>query len=379
MEGSVAFSSYAYRRFLYKMQAGERARIFLNIISNANIYFDRIFYTSGDSVSYGRISELNDPNWNSTKTNDRSKFGYDFKNDTQYNQNLILQIAADDGYPARFSLEILKLQAGTDVPHPLVYSLSPTVVNVNAYCIKFNTLNNRLYIPCRYALYSMTPGGTDIEQICTTPDYMSDIEFDFDETIWACDANNGYVYKVINGTLTQVANTGFYWCTKILRYLDNNFYVLGVNEDNYPTIAQVTSSGQVDIIYTGTSTCDGVSGLELLDDWIYFSEQSRIMRFKPGSSPECVTGDLPGPAAADGSLSEARFENIRDLAIDTSNKVIYALDNGDRSIRTINLQTSTVATLDTSVSYNMYSGAWYNGHLYCISSDSTISKLIITD
>lgn len=379
MEGSIAFTTYAYRRFLYKMQAGECARIFLNIISNANIYFDRIFYTSGDSVSCEGISELNDPNWDSTATIDNSKFGYAFANDTVYNQNLILQIAADDGCPARFSLEVIKTQTGTDNPHPLVYSLYPVVLNVDAYGMRFNDLNNRLYVLYRYILCSMTSGGTDVKQLCTTPDYMRDIDFDLDGNIWACDANNGYVYKVINGTLTQVANTGFSYCTGILRYTDNNFYVLGVNEeDNYPTIAQVTSSGQVDIIYTGTSTCGGVSGLELLDDWIYFSEQTRIMRFKPGSQPECVVGDLSGTAAIDGSFAEAKFANIQDLAIDPDNRIIYVADSDANAIRVVNLQSATVSTLDVTL-LGAISLDWYNGHLYCNSNDQTIYKVILTD
>lgn len=159
------------------------------------------------------------------------------------------------------------------------------------------------------------------------------IAFDTNNNLYCCDGGStGKIYRVISGVLTQVADTGGKWCSGIIFYSDGNFYITVINQSSYLEIWQLTTTGTLTLKYTSEVICNTAYCLAyngVVGDWIYFTLNSQIRRYKPSTNTvEVVVGTQTPPNYQNdvvGTIDATILNNdLYSLCVD-SNGVIYVL------------------------------------------------------
>jgi hypothetical protein len=347
------------RQFKYVLLAGEIIDIILKIISNSYLYIKDNWYTSEDSINYI-----------STRTAlDHSEYAYRYTNDSGYTQNLIVEIGADDGWPAQFDLEVSQNTAGIDISHPLVWGIQP-FASYNMDGFRFRSSDGRLFMTLDTTVTSVDSNGLNPIVEATYPNnetWWADIDFAADGTPWLVDSwNSGKVYKIVAGIIEVVVDTGAYYFDNIVMHTDGNFYALGEDLDYKLAIYQITPAGVATKKYTGVLHGDYGGLASAPDGGIYFTENNALQKLMPNGSIITIITDKFNSAIAGGTLAEACICTVTDITVD-NNGIIYLVNRNFNKLSIIDIPNNLV-TLSINIPNNYcYACRWHNGILYLAS------------
>ena len=104
---------YRVRTFSYNLKSGEQINVILTLLSNADIRF----WDWTSEISCNDIESLpGSINFSNGYENDKSRLGKWFRNDTEYNKDLIITVSSFQWHPARFKLNVEQVVPGVDIP-----------------------------------------------------------------------------------------------------------------------------------------------------------------------------------------------------------------------------------------------------------------------
>jgi hypothetical protein len=372
---------YYIRQYKYSILAGEEIVVELKTISNSNIWIDKYWYTSGDMVTINNSLLPSDTikyNGTQDKSDDNQYERQYYVNNSGFSQNLIIQVGVDLGFPARFNIAIDRIVTGVDIPHPLVWN----VVNFADYSVdgfRFRPSDGRLFMTLDKTITSIDSNGLNPIVEATYPNnetWWSDIDFAADGTPWLVDNwSSGKVYKIVNGVIEVVVDTGSAYFNNIFMHTDGNFYTVGEEADGSLAIYQITPAGVATKKYAGAVHGNYGGLASAPDGGIYFMENNALQKLMPNGSIITIITDKFNNTITGGTLAEASLDSITDIAIDNNN-IIYLVSSSN-TLLTVNIPNNLVTIL-LKLPYGYCSTCrWYNGNLYV--ADSLIGKVIQTN
>ncbi|MCI4437881.1 MAG: hypothetical protein JHC33_13825, partial [Ignisphaera sp.] len=371
--------NYYIRQYRYRILAGEEIVVELKTISNSDIWIDKYWCTSGDKVTKNdSLLPSNTIKYNGTQnqSDDNQYERHYYVNDSGSSQDLIIQIGVDLGFPARFNIAIDRIVTGVDIPHPLVWNIV-NFANYNGDGFRFRPSDGRLFMTLDTTITSIDSNGLNPIVEATYPNnetWWADIDFAADGTPWLVDSwNSGKVYKIVNGVIEVVVDTGAYYFDNIVMHTDGNFYALGEDLDYKLAIYQITPAGVATKKYTGVVHGDYGGLASAPDGGIYFTENNALQKLMPNGSIITIITDKFNSAIAGGTLAEAGICTVTDIAVD-NNGIIYLVNRNFNKLSIIDIPNNLV-TLSIDIPNNYcYACRWHNGILYL--SSQAIGKYI---